>query len=171
MEDNCNLLFVSAVQQHRSAIIIYICPLPLEIPSHLPLHSTLLGCHRVQIQISRVFYGNVYVSLVTQLCPTLWDPMDCSLPGSSVHGIFQARILEWIATSFSRGSSQPRDWTQVSHTAGRLFTVWATRKAIPAIWPNNSPRNLPKRNENLDSHTKTKPHTKFCSSRIHDHKN
>ena len=46
--------------------------------------------------------------LVTQLCPTPWDPMDCSPPGSSVHGILQARILEWVAISFSRGSSQPR---------------------------------------------------------------
>ena len=58
-------------------------------------------------------------------CPTLCDPMDCSLPGSSVHGIFQARLLEWVAVSFSRGSSWPRDRTQVSLTAGRLFTFWA----------------------------------------------
>ena len=62
-------------------------------------------------------------------CPTLCDPMDCSLPGSSVYGIFQARVLEWVAISFSRGSSQPRDRTQVSCTAGRYFTVWATREA------------------------------------------
>ena len=54
-------------------------------------------------------------------------PMDCSLPGSSVHGIFQAKILEYIAILFSRGSSQPRDWTQVCWTEGRLFTSWATR--------------------------------------------
>ena len=53
--------------------------------------------------------------------------MDCSLPVSSVHGIFQARILEWVAISFSRGSSWPRDWTGVSHIVGRCFTVWATR--------------------------------------------
>ena len=65
-------------------------------------------------------------SEVTQSCPTLWDPMDCNLPGSSIHGIFQARILDCIAISFSRGFSQPRDQTRVSHTAGRLFTVWAT---------------------------------------------
>ena len=64
-------------------------------------------------------------SEVIQLCPTLCDPMDCRLPGSSVHGIFQARVLEWVAISFSRGSSQPRDRTQVC-TAGRHFTVWAT---------------------------------------------
>ena len=50
--------------------------------------------------------------------------MDCSLPGSSIHGIFQARILEWVAISFCRGSSWPRDWTQVSCIAGRLFTSW-----------------------------------------------
>ena len=62
------------------------------------------------------------LSEVVQSCPTLCDPMDCSPPGSSVHGILQARILEWVAISFSRGSSQPRDRTQVSHTAGRFFT-------------------------------------------------
>ena len=71
-------------------------------------------------------------SEVTQSCPTLSNPMDCSLPGSSVHGIIQARVLEWVATSYSRGSSPPRDWTQVSlvsHIAVRRFTVWATREA------------------------------------------
>ena len=59
--------------------------------------------------------------LVTQSCLTLCNPMDCSPPGSSVHGILQARILEWVAMSFSRGSSWPRDQTQVSCTAGRFF--------------------------------------------------
>ena len=62
-------------------------------------------------------------SEVAQSCPTLCDPMDCSLSGSSVHGIFQARMLEWIAISFSRGSSQPRNQTRVSHIVGRHFTV------------------------------------------------
>ena len=60
--------------------------------------------------------------LVVQLCPTFCNPMDCSPPGSSVLGIFQAKILEWVAIAFSRGSSQPRDQTQVSCTAGRFFT-------------------------------------------------
>ena len=55
--------------------------------------------------------------------------MDCNLPGFSVQGIFQARILECVAISFSRGSSQPRDWTPVFLTAGRLFIIWATREA------------------------------------------
>ena len=67
------------------------------------------------------------VSEVAQLCPTLCDPVDCSPPGSSIHGIFQARVLGWVAISFSRGSSWPRARTGVSHTAGRL---WATREAL-----------------------------------------
>ena len=60
---------------------------------------------------------------VTQSCLTLCDPMDCSLPGSFVHGIFQAIVLEWIAISFSKGSSQPRDRTQVSRIVDRCFTI------------------------------------------------
>ena len=68
-------------------------------------------------------------SEVAQSCLTLWDSVDCSLPGSSVHGILQARILEWVALSFSRGASQSRDWTWVSHIAGRCSTLWATREA------------------------------------------
>ena len=65
--------------------------------------------------------------------------MDCSPPGSSVHGILQARILEWVAIPFSRGSSWPRDQTRVSHLAGRFFTIWTTREALSA-WQvlNNS---------------------------------
>ena len=65
---------------------------------------------------------------VARSCPTLCDPTDCSLPGSSIHGIFQARVLEWVSISFSRGSSWPRGWTQVSHIVGRCFTIWATRE-------------------------------------------
>ena len=67
-------------------------------------------------------------SPVAKTCLTLWDPMDRSLPGSSVHGIFQAVVLEWIAISFSRGSSQPRDRTRVSCIVDRRFTIWATRE-------------------------------------------
>ena len=66
--------------------------------------------------------------LVTQSYPTLCISMDCSPPGSPVHGILQARILEWVAIPFFRGYSWPRDQTQVSYTAGRCLTVWATRK-------------------------------------------
>ena len=78
----------------------------------------------------RVFYGsgvgksnNPIESEVSQSCPTLHDPMDCSLPGSPIHGIFQARVLEWVAISFSRGSSLPRDRTQVSRIVSRHFIV------------------------------------------------
>ena len=60
---------------------------------------------------------------VVQLCPTLCDPVDCSPPGSSMHGILQARILEWVAMPSSRGSSPPKDQTSVSHIEGRFFTT------------------------------------------------
>ena len=67
--------------------------------------------------------------LVVKLCLTLCDPMNYSPPGSSVRRILQARILEWVAISFSRGSSWPRNWTQFSYIAGRFFNIWATREA------------------------------------------
>ena len=75
---------------------------------------------------------------VAQSCLTLCNPLDYNLQGSSVHGIFQARILEWIAIPFSRGSSRPRDWTSMSCIAGRFFTIWATRKPLCLYcWPTN----------------------------------
>ena len=73
---------------------------------------------------------NAFEVLVAQSYLTLCDPMDSSLPASSVHGILQARILEWAAISFSRGSSQPRERTLVSCMAGTFFTVWATKEAV-----------------------------------------
>ena len=66
--------------------------------------------------------------LVAQPCLILWDRVDCSLPDSLVHGILQARILEWVAIPFSRGSFCSRDWNQVSYIAGSFFTDWDTRK-------------------------------------------
>ena len=74
---------------------------------------------------------------VAQSCLTLCDPMDCSLSGSSVYGIFQARVLEWIAISFSRESSRSRNRTPVSHIAGRRFTIWATREALASSSRNH----------------------------------
>ena len=68
-------------------------------------------------------------ALVAQLCLTLHDPLDCSPPGSSVHGILQARRLGRVAISFSRRSSQPRDQTRVSCIGGRFFTIWAPRES------------------------------------------
>ena len=67
--------------------------------------------------------------LVAQSCPTLCNPMNCSLPSSSVHGIFQARILEWGAISFSRGSSRPRDRTHIFCIGRRSLYHWANREA------------------------------------------
>ena len=66
---------------------------------------------------------------VSQSCLTLCNPMDCSPPGYSVRGILQSRILEWVTVSFSRGSSQPRDWSQVCRTAGEFITIWTSKEA------------------------------------------
>ena len=75
--------------------------------------------------------------LVAQFCPTLCDPVDCSPPGSSVHGILQTRILEWAAILFSRGSSRPKDQTWVSCIAGRFLTIWVTREGTK-LSPKNA---------------------------------
>ena len=133
--------------QNYRLIISAACVLGEESSGHLSPFKDLLAALDVTCVCS-----------VTQLCPTLFDPMDYSLPGSSVHGILQARILEWVklthlcptlcdpkdytvhqipqarilewgACPFSRESSQPSDRTQVSHIAGRFFTRWATREA------------------------------------------
>ena len=100
-----------------------------------PLKCLALKSNRADIQWSQSAIEN-WDSLLNKglkvkvkslsLRPTLCDPMDYSPPGSSVHGILQARILEWVAISFSRGSSWPRDQTQVSCIAGRCFNLWAT---------------------------------------------
>ena len=95
-----------------------------------------MGSEEIILHNQRRFPKETLLSLkeseseVAQSCPTLCDPVDCSLPGSSVHGILQARILEWVAISFSRGSSRPRDRTRVSLIADRRFTVWAAREPL-----------------------------------------
>ena len=86
------------------------------------------------MEFSRPEYWSEW-SEVAQSCPTFCDPMDSSQPGSSVHGIFQARILEWVTISFSRGSPWPRDRTRVSCIVGRCFTVWATHLLLQGIFP------------------------------------
>ena len=78
------------------------------------------------------------VCLVTQSHPTLCSPMDCSLPGSSVHGILQARILEWVAMPSSRGSSRPRNWTHISCIADRFFTTESPGKPADVQGSNSS---------------------------------
>ena len=87
--------------------------------------------HKIKrrLLLERKVMTNLMWCEVIQSCSTLCDPMDCNIPRSSIHGIFPARVLEGVAISFSRGSSQPRDRTQVSHIACRHFTVWATREA------------------------------------------
>ena len=85
----------------------------------------VLFCCCCFLQYTNLIYPGDCIGFVL-ICVWLYNPMDCSLPGSSVHGIFQARILEWVVISFSRGSSQPRDETRVSCNsciAGRLFTT------------------------------------------------
>ena len=72
-------------------------------------------------------------SEVTQSCLTLCDPMGCSPPGSSVHGILQARILEWVAIFYSRRSSWPRDWTHVSCIGKWILYCWATREVFGTL--------------------------------------
>ena len=99
--------------------------------------------------------------------------MDCNLPGSSVHGILQARILEWVAISISRGPSRPRDQTWMSRIAGRFFTVWATRESLLTTrwWSRKTCAHLLQqehqnynsllnncRQENVGSHRKKIPH-------------
>ena len=69
-----------------------------------------------------------YCCLVAKSCLSLCNPMDCNPPGSFNHGIPQARIVEWVAIYFSRGSSRPRDWTCIPELAGRFFITWATRE-------------------------------------------
>ena len=80
--------------------------------------------------LSWLVCARMYVCSVTQSCLMLCNPVDCSPPGASVHGTSQARILGWVAIPFSRGSSWPRDRTQVPCIAGRFFTIWATREAL-----------------------------------------
>ena len=87
-------------------------------PKHLSLDSSF-----VYRQMSKITKEAVVFVLVFKLCLTPCNPMDHSLPDSSVHGISQERMLEWVAIPFSRGSSQPRDGTQVSRIASRLLTV------------------------------------------------
>ena len=112
-------------------------PLTLKTSFHLILlkltkWSFLVCCEWLLRVYKKGLRTNLWTvwSEAAQSCPILCDPMDYSLPGSSIHGIFQARILEWDAISFSRRSSQPRDWTWVSYVVGRRFTVRATREAL-----------------------------------------
>ena len=103
---------------------------------------------KVHLIVDIYIYIHIYIALLKWLliikvkqsesCSvvSLWDPIDCRLLGSSVNRILQARILEWVALPFSRGSSRPRNRTRVSCTAGEFFTSWATEhlKCVVSIF-------------------------------------
>ena len=112
-----NYLVFSRMQ--RILAIWSLVPLPFLNPVCTSGSSWFTYCWSLAWRILRI---TLLACEVAQSCPTLCDPMDCSLPGSSVHVIFQARILEWFAIYFSRGSSWPRDRSQVSCTEGWFFT-------------------------------------------------
>ena len=119
---------------------LHCCPLvgPSALPrplQRLNVFSVSILCvprfHSPQQGIDSDSLGNCYpVCTCAQSCPTLCNPMECSPPVSSVHGISQGRILEWVAISFSRISSRPRDQTQVSCIADGFFT---TREVIVTL--------------------------------------
>ena len=127
-----NLLYSSI-----SPLLIYISPYRLMPANMKPKFTPPLKYYRgnlcewysyIQKDMFFCFLNQEEVKSLSSV--RLCDPMDCSLTGSSIHGIFQARVLEWGAIAFSRGSSRPRDWIQVSLIVGRRFTVWATREGI-----------------------------------------
>ena len=115
---------------------------PIFLPGELHGQGSLAGYSPGSCRVGHDWATNTFTlkkltnyspfGLFTQSCLTLFifcNPMGCSLLGSSVHGILQARILDWVAIPFFRGSSWPRDRTQVSSIAGRFFTIWASREA------------------------------------------
>ena len=105
-------------------------PIRLFCPWNSPERNTAVGSHPL-LQGILLTQGSLPIINSAQLLSHVWllQPHKCILPSSSVHGILQVRILEWVAISFSRGSSWPRNWTQVSCIAGRFFTDRATREA------------------------------------------
>ena len=98
--------------------------------------------------------------LSRSLCLTLFNPTNCSPPGSSVHGISQVRILEWVAISFSRVSSQLRDWTRVSCTGGQILYHWATREVDWRL-TTCKPKLFSQKGLIFQRQTLTKIHTEF----------
>ena len=105
-----------ALLQHLPSYLVF---------SYLVRGVSLHGCSsKAQLLLLTLDKGY----LLTAAPPDLFDPMDCSILGSSVHWSFQARLLEWVAISFSRRSSPPRDRTQVFRIVDRCFTILATRE-------------------------------------------
>ena len=106
------------------AICVYVCVLPMKGQKWWRERFLLLAPEFFPLRYMRMRV------LVSQLCLTLCDPMECSPPGFSVHGILQASIPQWVAIPFSKGSSWPWDWTWVCLIAGRSFTIWDSRETF-----------------------------------------
>ena len=143
--------FFSSVHRkksHESRLCSLTCPVFIRPPLEAEISCRYSGSETV-FNVLLTQESEVWMAQSPQ---TLCNPMDCSPPGSSVHGISQARILEWVAISFSRGSSLPRDWTWVSCVAGRFFffTIWTTRVQGPSEIPSYSFSSYPGFSIDLD---------------------
>ena len=112
--NSVNLHHTTSCKVHPTSRDIKACKKPLLKLMYLPVNTCIIN--------NKCLYSP-YCCLVAQSCLTLCDAMDYSPPGSSAHGILQARILKWVAISSSRGSSRPRDQTLISHLAGGFFTT------------------------------------------------
>ena len=126
-------VYLSLKLGYTDCLIIWI----VKIPSLVKVLTVWISYFSFLLHpsLEYMFFILLQVVLITQLCPTSCNPVDCSPPGSSVHGILQVRILEWVAIPFFRGSSWPRGQihislmkTQVSCIAGRFFTISTTRE-------------------------------------------
>ena len=137
------------------------------ISSYPHIHTENLALRKQEFTslCARLYYRPLHQK-VTQSCLTLCDPMECSLPGSSIHGILQARVLEWVAISFSRGSSRPRDQTRVSCIAGRCFTIWATRET-PITYLENPKKSTKKNPLELVNSVKLHDTKSICKNQLH----
>ena len=126
------LTYIEEISNKNKCLCTHSLPVSLKIQKHWVLLSTSpLEAPHWPLYLS-CLWSSVYARHV-RLC----DPVDCSPPGSSVHGISQAWILEWVATFYSRGSSRPRDQIQVSCTAGGFFSNWATVSCLGRVMLGN----------------------------------
>ena len=131
------LFFLFFTYSNQAVLQVHLYPSPVSSASGLASFTQkfTMSCEKnAALRVSEKIFNHLFFwwnkskcsrSVVSALC----DPMDCRPPGSSVHGILQPRILEWVAISFSRGSSRPRDRNWVFRITGRCFTLWATREA------------------------------------------